>query len=91
VLPKSFGNQQVNRIGGLRIWLKVVWVLNKKINHPSKSQSNKLSQLQHKTISNFRTPYYPRFMVGLAQEDIGNHLQLMVGSDHKNIFLYLGE
>jgi hypothetical protein len=30
-------------------------------------------------------------MVGLAQEDIGNHLQLMVGSDHKNIFLYLGE
>jgi hypothetical protein len=86
MLPKSFGNQQVNRIGGLRIWLKDVRVLNKKINHPRKSQSNKLSQLQHKPISNFRTPYYPRFVVGLAQVDIGNHLQPMVGSDHKNLF-----
>jgi hypothetical protein len=28
-------------------------------------------------------------MVGLGQVDLGdNHLQLMVGPDHKNIFLY---
>jgi hypothetical protein len=43
MLPMSFRNRQPNRIGELRIRLKVRIVLNKKINHPRKSQSNNLS------------------------------------------------
>jgi hypothetical protein len=71
VLLKRHGNWQPNRICRPRIGIKVIKVLNKKIDHPSISQSNKLSQLQHKPITNFRTPYYPRFEVGLGEVDLG--------------------
>jgi hypothetical protein len=52
VLPKSFVNRQPIRIGSQRIGLKARRVLNKKINHWSKSQSNNLPQLPHKPIIN---------------------------------------
>jgi hypothetical protein len=66
VLPKRHGKRQPNRIGRPRIGLKVIKVLNKKIDHPSTLQTINLSRLLRKPITNFRTPYYPRFMVGLG-------------------------
>jgi hypothetical protein len=54
--------------------------------------TNQSIALQCKPITIFRTPYYPRFMVVLGTGGhMWNHLQLMVGLDHKKIFFFTRE
>jgi hypothetical protein len=91
VVLKCFRNRTPNRIGRLRIRLRAIRGLKQENKTIIQAYYN-LSRLSCKPVTNFRTSYYPRFMVGLGQVDFdGNHLQLMVGLDCKKIIFFIRE